>query len=98
MKTLVRFALALILACPAISTAGLVQFNAFLDITGCPSSGPGLCLAVSQVPTVSVAVGDTIDYTVTFGGSRLRLFDDDGDVEGFAAWLFYAQTAYILHH
>lgn len=92
MKTLVRFALALILTYPALSSAGLVQFNAFLDISGCLSGGPSLCFAVSPNPTVSVAVGDTVDYTVTFGGARLRMFDDDGGEEGFAAWLFNAQT------
>jgi hypothetical protein len=81
-----------ILAYSASSTAALVQFNAFLDISYCPNFGPGVCLALSPITDVSIAVGDTVDYTVTFGGARLTMFDDDGDAEGFNPWLFNPVT------
>ena len=92
MKTLSRYALALLLTYSAPSISGVVQFSTSLDISYCPNFGPGVCLAISPMTGVSIAVGDIVDYKVTFGGARLTMFDDDGDAEGFNAWLFFPQT------
>jgi hypothetical protein len=39
-----------------------------------------------------MAVGDTVDYTITFADSqRLAMFDDSGSFEQFYGWMFDAQ-------
>jgi hypothetical protein len=68
--------------------AALVTFSDVIDVSGCPN-GVGSCMVTTPIPQQTLAVGDTVDYTVTFANQKaLRVYDDDGGSEWLWAWLF----------
>jgi hypothetical protein len=93
MKVLIRL-VAVAGAALAVSVGGgaaeaaLVTFSDVIDVSGCPN-GVGSCFVSKPIPQQTLAVGDTVDYTVTFANQKaLRVYDDDGGAEWLWAWLF----------
>jgi hypothetical protein len=80
---------AIFLATTDVAHASSIQFNTVVDVSTCPTNPPGDCFLVATMASAqTLAVGDTVDFTVTFANSsRLVMYDDDGGVEDFAGWL-----------
>lgn len=93
MGKLSGLAVAGLLALSGAASAALVQFSAVTDLTGCPNNGPGFCITTVAIAPVTIAVGDTVDYTINFADSeRLAMFDETGNFEQFYGWMFNPQV------
>lgn len=82
-----RLALSLAAFAAAPCHAALVQFFGTVDLSTCNGLSTQ-CSRFGAMPTQTIAVGDVVNFTVSFAGNqRLQLTDNDGGNEIFVGWL-----------
>ena len=82
-----RLALTLAAVAAAPSHAALVQFSGAVDLSTCNGLSTQ-CSRINAMPTQTIAVGDVVNFSVSFAGNqRLQLTDNDGGSESFFGWL-----------